>query len=100
MASVCVWHLSITCGPLAQAEPSARRCRGSVQEMRSDSPSGRQDQPAAEGKLKRGVSSNCLYPVQGTGLGDSKQQQEERRPGHLGTNPPSPRDAAPVQDLG
>lgn len=54
----------------------------------------------SEGKLKQGVSSNCPYPVQGTGLGNAKQRQEERRPGHLGTNPPSPRDAAPIQDPG
>lgn len=68
-----------------------------MQDMRSDSPI---KAAGSEGKLKQGVSSNCPYPVQGTGLGNAKQRQEERRLGHLGTNPPSPRDAAPIQDPG
>lgn len=45
---------------------------GSVQDIKSDKPSGLHYQTSREGKLKQSVSLNCYYPCSGNGIGQGK----------------------------
>lgn len=67
--SVSMWHLGIPQSTLG-ATKAFRRSEGpsgSVQDIKSDKPSGLQYQTRREGKPKPGVSSNSRYPHSGKG---------------------------------
>lgn len=65
--SLSMQHLGIMQSALGAAKAFRRSegLSGSVQDIKSDKPSGPQYQTSREGKLKQGVSSNCRYPHSG-----------------------------------
>lgn len=96
-----MWYLSIMQATLGTIKAfwRSKGLSGSVQDIKSDKPSGLHYQTSREGKLKQGVSLNCHYPCSGNSIRQGKVVAERKKLGHVGTNPPSPRNSAPIQDL-
>lgn len=69
-----MWHLSILQATLGaiKAFRHSEGLSGSVQDIKSDKPSGLHYQTSREGKLKQGVSLNCPYPCSGNSIGQGK----------------------------
>lgn len=74
ITSISMWHLSIMQSTLGEIKAFRRSegLTGSVENIKSDKPSGLQYQTSGEGKLKQGVSSNCRYPCSGNGIEQCK----------------------------
>lgn len=84
--SVSMWHLSIMQATLGAIKAFRRSegLGGSVQDIKSDKPSGLHYQTSREAKLKQGVSLNCPYPCSGNSIGQGKVMAGRKEVGTSG----------------